>query len=287
MTYLDQWKALSGRIHGLMQAAQLHAHFQSVRSGDTFDVTSRLSEQATDILSTTERFMETYQESLPPEALSCIGRFQSRNGRLIEDESGTKDLRQERVRAALVLLGAFETEMSFVLSDVQQSIRARSERAFSHLQRMLVVDHDYREKWRSALQAGETTCEQLGAVHLLLHGIYAFKVTATGARTDLVFQDNVDNHTEEQSVVEGIVLTEWKIAVGENDAPDKFKQAQRQARNYARGVLSATELAAYRYVIVVTQQQVTTPTNLVEDGVVYRHINLAVDPLTPSRVKVN
>jgi hypothetical protein len=35
-----------------------------------------------------------------------------------------------RAWAALVLLGAFETEMSFILADEQEVIRARSERAF-------------------------------------------------------------------------------------------------------------------------------------------------------------
>ena len=52
----------------------------------------------------------------------------------------------ERVWAALVLLGAFETEISFLLSDRQEVIRARSERAFAHLQRSIVADTAFPRK---------------------------------------------------------------------------------------------------------------------------------------------
>ena len=36
MNYVDQWKALSSRIRGLMDAAQLHAQYLAVNSGDSF-----------------------------------------------------------------------------------------------------------------------------------------------------------------------------------------------------------------------------------------------------------
>ena len=57
-------------------------------------------------------------------------------------------------------------------------LRARSERAFLHLRRLLAVDRDVRAKWKAAYEGkqGEVACEALGAVHLLSHGIYAFKV---------------------------------------------------------------------------------------------------------------
>jgi hypothetical protein len=31
MTYLDEWRAISSRIRGLMQAGELHARFLSVK----------------------------------------------------------------------------------------------------------------------------------------------------------------------------------------------------------------------------------------------------------------
>ncbi|HIJ44324.1 MAG: hypothetical protein QF511_00225 [Rhodospirillales bacterium] len=129
-------------------------------------------------------------------ALTSIDEFVTKSSTLITDTSGSRDARKKRVWAALVLLGAFETEISFILSDVQEVIRARSERAFAHLQRSVVVDQAFREKWIAAFKKGEVACEKLGTVHLLLHGIWAFKVDAAGARTDLVESDPVSLDTE-------------------------------------------------------------------------------------------
>lgn len=187
MTYRDQWKALSGRIRGLMQAGQLHAHFLSVRASDSFGRGKRLREQAEGVLTELQSFRDCFQQSLPPAALESIDKIVESTGSWVGETRGTPDIQQERAWAALVLLGAFETEMSFILTDVQESIRARSERAFSHLQRQIVADLAFREKWKTAFDEGEVACEKLGAVHLLLHGIWAFKVNAEGARTDLVF----------------------------------------------------------------------------------------------------
>jgi hypothetical protein len=189
MTYADQWHALSARIHGLMRAAQLHAQYLGVRSSDTYARGKRLREQCESVLSALLTFRDCFRTSLPPAARISIDEFETRTGTLIRDTTGTPDSLQERVWAALVLLGAFETEMSFFLSDVQESIRTRSERAFSHLQRSIVADPGFREKWQTAYNEGEVACEKLGAVHLLLHGIFAFKIDAAGARTDLVFQE--------------------------------------------------------------------------------------------------
>src|ERR1700722_9028346 len=40
--------------------------------------------------------------------------------------------------------------------------------------------------------AGSVACERLGAVHLLWHGIFAFKVDGSGARTDLIAPEQPD-----------------------------------------------------------------------------------------------
>ena len=283
MTYYDQWNALSSRIRGLMKAAELHTRFLAIQSSDSYRVGVRLRDQSEDILSAIQIFQERFQHALPPGSLVSIDSFRDRVSDLINDTSGGPGAQQERVWAALVLLGAFETEMSFILSDIQQSIRARSERAFSHLQRSIVADVDFRGKWQNAFEQGEVQCEKLGAVHLLLHGIWAFKVDAEGGRTDLVFQEPAWRLTEEQRYVEGIVLTEWKKANSQEDAVNRFEDARNQAHRYAEGVLAGNELTAYRYAVVVTRKQVPLPDDLTVGGVVYRHINLAVEPLTPSR----
>ncbi len=284
MTYRDQWKALSSRIRGLMQAGQLHADYLAIQSSDNFGRGKRLREHAEGVLTALQSFQDHFRHSLPPTALASIDKFVADTGDLICDTGGTQAALRERVWAALVLLGAFETEMSFILSDVQEVIRAHSERAFSHLQRSIVADAAFREKWQTAFDEGEVSCEKLGAVHLLQHGIWAFKVDAEGARTDLVFQEPAGPLTDEQRYVDGIVLTEWKKADSEADAANRFEQARDQAQRYAEGVLAGNELAAYRYAVVVSRRQVSLPDDLRADGVMYRHINIAVEPLTPSRV---
>ena len=180
--------------------------------------------------------------------------------------------------AALILLGAIETEISFILSDVEEVVHARSERAFSHLQRSIVADASFGEKWRTAFNEGEISCEKLGAAHLLLHGIWAFKINAEGARTDLIFQVPAEDLTDEQGFVDGFVLTEWKKATSDADAASKCEQARNQAQIYAEGALAGSELTGYRYVVVVSLRQVRLPVDVRVDGVVYRHINISVEP---------
>jgi hypothetical protein len=148
---------------------------------------------------------------------------------------------------------------------------------------VIVVDQEFREKWKSALREGEVACEKLGAVHLLLHGIWAFKVDAAGERTDLVFQDLTGDRVPEQPYADGLVLTEWKTLAAGADAKKRFAEARSQAQRYARGALAGNELTGYRYAIVVSERHVTTPADLPEGAVVYRHINIAVDPRSPSR----
>jgi hypothetical protein len=284
MTYVDQWQALSSRIRGLMQAGQLHAHYLSVRSSDPYGRGKHLLKQAGGIFLAVESFLVAFRASLPAPARIAIDEFVSSNrGLMTREVRASADELQERAWAALVLLAAFETEMSFVLADVQESIRARSERALLHLQRSLVVDNVLRSKWQDAFKAGEVECERHGAVHLLLHGIWAFKVNAAGERTDLVFQEPGDALSKAPQYSAGLVLTEWKKAASKDEAPARFEEARLQARRYTQGALAGAELTSVRYLVVVSSHQVTAPNDLNEDGIVYRHINISVDPQVPSR----
>lgn len=283
MTYLDQWKALSARIRGLMQAGQLHAQYLTVRSSDSYGRAKFLREQAASVLTSLEAFRDRFRISLPPAAVAAIDDFISKRGNLVRSTIDHPDLREESAWAAVVMLATLETEISFILSDVQQSIRAGSERAFAHLQRSIVADPDIHKKWQTAFDAGEVACEKLGAVHLLLHGIWAFKVNAAGERTDLVFQEPAGDLLSEQHYADGLVLTEWKTVATGDDPKKRFAEARSQAQRYARGALAGSELTGYRYAIVVSERQVTVPADLPDGAVVYRHINIAVDPRSPSR----
>jgi hypothetical protein len=274
---------MASRIRGLMRAAELHSRFLVVRSSDTFGRTQRLREQGERLLQEVSGFQERFRQLLPKAAFDRIDEFVRYAAPLLRQTDGTQDLRQETVWAGLVAFGAFETELSYLLSDTEQAIRSRSELAFAHLQRSIVVDETFRQKWQAAFSNGETACEKLGAIHLLSHGIWAFKAHAEGERTDLVYQEPSGRFERDLSYADGLVLTEWKKAVSKKDAGDKFEEARNQAHRYGRGVLAGNELTQYRYAVVVSDEQVQTPDDVTRDGVVYRHINIAVNPKSPSK----
>jgi hypothetical protein len=202
---------------------------------------------------------------------------------LLRKTDGSPDTREELVWAGLVALGAFETELSYVFADMQQAIRSRSELAFAHLQRSIVVDGVFGEKWQAAFATGETACEALGAVHLLSHGIWAFKVSAKGERTDLVYQEPIVEFAHQASYADGLVLTEWKKVSAHGEADGKFEEARNQAHRYGRGVIAGNELTSYRYAVVVSDEHLHVPEDITRDGVIYRHINIAVKPKPPSK----
>lgn len=212
---------------------------------------------------------------LPSAANSAIDRFMADGGKQIRDNSpGDAKL----VRTIIVKLVAFESEMTFCLDAPLERVRSASELAFMHLQRLIVADSEYRQKWQAAFADHETHCERLGAVHLLWHGIWAFKADAKGGKTDLVYQEPLQ--TGSAPVALGMVLTEWKRA--ENNPEAAYAEAKHQAALYSGGVLSGVELASHRYLVVVTKKQIAYPADLTEGGVIYRHVNIAVDPEAPS-----
>ena len=86
-------------------------------------------------------------------------------------------------------LQAIESAITFSLSGLEEQVLSTTERALQHLQRSLIVDDVLRKRWLNAFDKREDHVEALGAVHLLGHGIFAFKVNAAGARTDLVVPD--------------------------------------------------------------------------------------------------
>ena len=92
----------------------------------------------------------------------------------------------------------------------------------------------------NAFSTNEPACEQLGSTHLLWHGIFAFKVSATGARSDLMYGELPDDTLLTRSV-EGLVLTEWKLANDAKSAKEGFNVARVQADRYSQGPLAGIE----------------------------------------------
>jgi hypothetical protein len=277
MPYAEQWAALATRIKSLQSAGQLYGLFQTYQKEDSYAAGAFLREQCEAVVGELRRFHADFAGSLPREAADRLGRFfNERVGQAASDAAEA----QRAARAALVGLVGIESEITFILAGRQEHIRARSELALLHLQQCLAVDEDLAAKWQKAYAKDEPACERLGAIQLLWHEIFAFKVNAEGARTDLVFNEPVETSPRG---VEGLVLTEWKVADDEKAAVEKLREARVQADLYREGALAGVELRGYRYLIIVSQKRLFLPKDVVLEHAVYRHINIPIQPEVPSK----
>jgi hypothetical protein len=279
-----EWTVLANRIRGLMQAAELHARYLTVRATDGYGRTKRLREQCERVVTALKTYQHDFGPLVPEHARAALSQTITTCESLVIDTDGTSEAREERVWATLVQIASFEAEMTFLLSDTQFEICALTELAFEHLQRSIVVDNQVRQNWVDAFTQGEVACEKLGAVHLLLHGIWAFKIDAKGERTDLAYQEPLNERSRLGDVARGLVLTEWKLATSGEQIEASFAAARAQAQIYSVSALGGLELSQYRYAIVVSQKRHLDISDTVQIGsTIYRHINIAVDPDVPSR----
>ncbi len=284
MSWLTDWKALYSRIKGLIDAGSFFFRAQHTSSEDY------LSVKKTVLLSTAEKifndlneFMANYESILPTAAYDSLNRFlndERIKGINFKPSGGGQT--SGNVQFALTSLVAFGSEFTYLISDTQAIARRVTERAFVHLQRSIIVDDEVRKKWNVAFNTGERNCERLGAVHLLSHGIWAFKADAKG-QTDLVLNEPLPKLSIIESAADALVLTEWKVVKSKKDINVKIQEARKQTENYSSGVLGGVEIANYRYLVMVSEREMDMPDNRLEEEIVtYRHINIPVNPKYPS-----
>lgn len=279
--YVEAWRAIADRIRGLAEAIELHKSYPQ----DSLGCARGLRAHVEGVLSSLRSYRDRFREALPPEALTAIDDLLEQVGKLLAMATGGQtgpELRDEAVFSAIFQLRIFASLMTAALADVQLPLRALSDRAFQHLQRVIVVDDEVRRKWQAAFAKGEVECEKLGAVHLLGHGIWAFKVNASGGRTDLVYQEPTGSLIKEQQYAEGFVLTEWKIVKSAAEAETKCREAREQTKRYTSGVLGGTELTGCRYIVLVSEKEIKLREAMKDGGVEYKYTNIVVDPSAPS-----
>lgn len=280
----DEWKAIAGRIEGLSMAGEMYFKSKDTHEQDPSDTMRKVFfPQTFDIFVLIKKKYSEYLDQLPKLACECIERFihiQNQNF-TFHVTSLTLSAQVQLAISRLTALISFKAELEYHFSSISDQIRHITERAFEHLQRCIIADHSYKEKWTSAFTQNETYCEKLGAVHLLWHGIWSFKVNAEGGRTDLVYGDIIDNPTQVKDAI-GLVLTEWKKANSRAETKKRIMEAQKQAALYSVGVLGGVELSSPRYLVIVTKNFIDLPTDTEIENIKYRHINIATNPSTPS-----
>jgi hypothetical protein len=279
MNWRDQWIALAGRITGLSEAGHICVQLLQVNSSDAYGSTTRLCDHAVAICDDLQAFLNANTEALPPKAAAALQTF------LTSDAPRIKDVRSglNGLQLCLPSLASLRAAVEYYLADFSLAAKRRSERAFEHLQRLIAVDSNTRNTWQAAFSSGEVACERLGAVHLLLHGIWAFKAHGPAARTDLVFSDTPLSEEAVARTADALVLTEWKLVRKESDILSVAAAAREQAHLYGAGLLGSIELAEYRYIVLVSRDKMPLLPDERRDSVCYRHISLVVDPKTPSQ----
>jgi hypothetical protein len=280
MSWLIEWKAISAHIQGLLEAASFYSG--SATSGlerrDIFAVGSRqLIPHIRKICTILSKFRHDYKDSIPPDAADSLEDLLNKYDTWhVSDDFGY-------VHIMVTVLVSFRAQFEYHISDTSVVAKRLSERAFIHLQRSIVADKEYRQKWVEAFDRDEPACEKLGAVHLLLHGIWAFKVNTAGERTDLVFNEPILESSSVERAAEALVLTEWKRVVSPTETEAMASDARKQAARYTVGALGGVELTSYRFIVLVSKDTLTLPADHSENSVVYRHVNVAVNPKPPSK----
>ncbi len=277
-----EWRPISARLASLLEAGKLPISAAQVTTEDSYGSIEVLRGEAVEIYRLLRKFHDSCGSQLPEVAASRLSSFLEQRKVLFEAAPSSAGDRFQRAKASLTVLAVFRAEFSYLAADLEVRARSLVDRAFAHLQRSIVADEEIRTKWQRAFAQNETACEKLGAVHLLLHGIWAFKVDAAGERTDLVLGQHLVM-TEIESTAEALVLTEWKRAMDPKDLEEKARQAYEQARKYSSGSLAGVELSSRRYLILVSKDWSEVPGPTTEGVTVYEYRNIAVEPSTPSR----
>jgi hypothetical protein len=280
----SEWKAISSRIAGIVDASAFlfrNSLADKRGHGKSTQVLIRNCDETAK--STID--LQRYGESLPMKANEALRRFESVWSTAFWGARGPSHqpgLEFQLLEERVVLLASIRSELDHLLADQNAIIRSHVKRAFQHLDRSLVADSELRQKWLRAFSEGETACEKLGAAHMLLHGIWAFKANSARQRTDLVLGNTLDVDDEVIGAARGLVLTEWKLVRREDKPEEVRKIAKAQASLYAGGGLAGFELESERYLVLIAEQEFDAPKDENEGSVSYKVISLVLNRKTPS-----
>lgn len=280
MTWRDEWFQIEARVASLREAAGFLASALKVQSEDPYGSMKKfLLPEAKSLFDSIQDFRGRYAQILPESAANALEDFSQHDALFTPGQSDPLG----HLKIVVAALTAICGRVGYLIHESTEEIRSTVERAFVHLQYSLIADSDLRARWIAAFEKDEPACEALGAVHLLAHGIWAFKVHGPGQRTDLVLQEPLTESATVARAHAPFVLTEWKRVLTPGDAHAKRNEALRQATIYGREVLAALELGSTRYLALVSSDRLHDFDDETQDGVQYRTINIAVSAATPSK----
>jgi hypothetical protein len=277
--WLDAWRSLMTRIGQLAEHAHRFVESTSVMGSDFHGLSNKMFiPQLQQVHNELKAFLQSYGTKIPSEARTRLEYLLETGFEFYRSPSGPPGM-----IALATSLSIIRTEVDPFMHDTDLPMVHIAERAFLHLQRLIVADADVRAKWQRAFAAGEVECEKLGGVQLLHHGIYAVKSNAAGERTDLVLGTRFALTPKIQRSVDAMALTEWKLVRGPARLDAAVEDARGQATRYATGSLAGFEISSVRFLVTVSEDMLDEKQDETIGAAAYRHVNIAVNPTTPSR----
>ena len=276
--WLDAWHSLATRIGQLAEHSHRFVESTSVMGSDHHGLSNKMFiPQLQQIHNELRAFLHAHGAKIPSEARTRLQYLLENGFEFYRDPSGPPGM-----IALATSLSIIRTEVDPFMHDTDLPMVHVAERAFLHLQRLIVADVDARARWQRAFAVGELACEKLGGVQLLHHGIYAVKSNAAGERTDLVLGTRFALTPKIQRSADAMALTEWKLVRDPAKLDDAITQARGQATRYGAGSLAGFEISSVRFLVTVSLDVLDEKPDETIGAVTYRHINVAVDPSTPS-----
>jgi hypothetical protein len=288
MLWLDEWTAWSARYTATLDILRLYGEGRALAEHYGASNETVVPELKA-LFPLLDDFHKRFGSQLPTGAQEALSSFifQHQRKKTFDTGNGIGSFQGALFMAGL--LGTVKSQVDYFLADKQVRARRAVERAFTHLQRSLIADKKgLGRRWRFAFhgERAEEACEKLGAVHLLLHGIWAFKADAAGGKTDLILGEAVKDE-EAVRASDAMVLTEWKMVREKDDPVVRARQALEQAEQYTRNTLAGFELSSHRYLVLVSEDYIAPPPAVASPpGRNYEVRNIAVNPSTPSKMAV-
>ncbi len=201
--WTTEWRAIGARIAGLLDAGAFLLSTKTSdeltngvivlekTSGDTapqryiLGAIKVIEENAWETGNILQQFFNSQATQLPDAPRSCLRKF------VEETRFGFgRPNHLAGLTATIAAYASFRSEFEYLIVDTEAVTKSLVARAMTHLQSSIAGDEVVRIRWRKAFDDHETACERLGACQLLLHGIWSFKASTTGARTDLVLSED-------------------------------------------------------------------------------------------------
>lgn len=310
--YIEEWKLLCVRIEGLESLLNsflaIEKAFLSTKKNERLECNLNyfkkiITPEFSNIFNAIRQWKEKYESFLSLEINKLVENFLKKDKYYINKDishdwsqcvdkfgqidniGGSASHQIPLACQAMTSVFALKIQLNALFQNSDFKIRSITELAFAHLCRTIVVDTDVKEKWLAAKDENELACEKLGAIHLLSHGIWAFKANAEGGRTDLIYNEPLDRYMNTiNRSAQGLVLTEWKKVV-KGKLSTIAEEAREQMKKYSGkgGILGGIELQNTRYIILVVEKTKESLNDHNENGVCYRHVIIETNPDLPSK----